>query len=97
MIAGGTEAAICPLAVAAFAKYFVDILTAFRARSLSTKFNDHPDQASRPFDKDRDGFVISEGAGIMVLEELTHAKNRGAKIYAEIIGYGLSGGIKFRN
>ena len=81
MVAGGAEAACCRLGVAGFAA----------ARALSTKFNDTPERASRPWDRDRDGFVIGEGSGIVVLEELEHAKKRGAKIYAEVIGYGLSG------
>ncbi len=81
MIAGGAEAAICRLGVAGFAQ----------AKALSTHFNDTPEKASRPWDEERDGFVIGEGAGIVVLEELEHAKKRRAKIYAEIIGYGMSG------
>jgi 3-oxoacyl-[acyl-carrier-protein] synthase II len=80
MIAGGSEAAITPMGVGGFAAL----------RALSTR-NDEPSRASRPFDKDRDGFVIGEGAGILVIEELEFAKRRGAKIYAEIVGYGLSG------
>jgi 3-oxoacyl-[acyl-carrier-protein] synthase II len=81
MIAGGAEAAVCRLGLAGFSS----------ARALSTNFNDTPEKASRPWDKDRDGFVMGEGAGIVVLEDLEHAKARGATIYAELIGYGMSG------
>ncbi len=81
MIAGGSESPICRIALAGFGQ----------AKALSTSFNDRPQQASRPYDKDRDGFIMGEGAGIVVLEELEHARNRGAKIYGEVIGYGLSG------
>ena len=81
MIAGGAEAAVCRAGVAGFAA----------ARALSTSFNDSPTKASRPWDKDRDGFVMGEGSGIVVLEEYEHAKKRGAKIYAEVLGYGMSG------
>lgn len=81
MVAGGTEAAICRIGVGGFAA----------CRALSTSYNDTPEKASRPFDKGRDGFVIGEGAGCVVLEEYEHAKKRGAKIYGEVIGYGLSG------
>ena len=81
MIAGGAEAAICKLGVAGFCA----------DRSLSTSYNDTPEIASRPWDKNRDGFVMGEGAGVLVLEELNHAKKRGAKIYAELVGYGMSG------
>ena len=81
MIAGGSEAAICPLGVAGFAQ----------ARALSTKYNDTPELASRPWDKNRDGFVMGEGGGALVLEEYEHAKKRGAKIYAEVVGYAMTG------
>ncbi|MDQ0464056.1 3-oxoacyl-[acyl-carrier-protein] synthase II [Caulobacter ginsengisoli] len=81
MIAGGAEASICPLGIAGF----------IACRAMATDFNDAPTTASRPYDRNRAGFVMGEGAGILVLEELEHAKARGAKIYAEVIGYGLSG------
>ena len=81
MVAGGSEAAVCKLGVSGFCA----------ARSLSTSFNNSPQNASRPWDKDRDGFVMGEGAGIVVLEEMEIAKKRGANIYGELIGYGMSG------
>jgi 3-oxoacyl-[acyl-carrier-protein] synthase II len=81
MVAGGAEAAVCRLGIGGFAA----------SRALSTGYNDSPTTASRPYDKGRDGFVMGEGAGIVVLEELDHARARGATIYAEIVGYGMSG------
>jgi 3-oxoacyl-[acyl-carrier-protein] synthase II len=81
MVAGGAEGAVCLLGIGGFCA----------SRALSTSFNDEPTRASRPWDKDRDGFVMGEGAGILVLEELEHARARGAKIYGEVVGYGLSG------
>jgi 3-oxoacyl-[acyl-carrier-protein] synthase II len=81
MIAGGTEASVCRIGVAGF----------IACRAMSTGFNETPKRASRPYDKDRDGFVMGEGAGVVVLEEYEHAKKRGAKIYAEVVGYGLTG------
>lgn len=81
MVAGGAESPVCRIAMAGFAA----------CKALSTSYNEDPQSASRPYDKDRDGFVMGEGAGTVVLEEYEHAKARGAKIYAEVVGYGLSG------
>ena len=81
MVAGGAEAAICKIGMAGFNA----------CKALSTKRTDEPQKASRPYDSDRDGFVMGEGAGIVVLEEYEHAMARGAKIYAEVLGYGMSG------
>ncbi len=81
MIAGGAEAAICPIGIAGFSQ----------AKALSTKYNETPELASRPWDKGRDGFIMGEGSGVVVLEEYEHAKKRGAKIYAEVVGYAMTG------
>jgi 3-oxoacyl-[acyl-carrier-protein] synthase II len=81
MVAGGAEATVTRLGIGGFAAM----------RALSTQYNDRPEEGSRPWDEGRDGFVMGEGSGVLVLEELEHAKKRGAKIYAEVIGYGLSG------
>ncbi len=81
MVAGGAEAAVCKVGIAGFVA----------CRAMSTHFNDDPSRASRPYDRDRDGFVMGEGAGVLVLEELEHARARGAKIYSEVVGYGLAG------
>jgi 3-oxoacyl-[acyl-carrier-protein] synthase II len=80
MVAGGAESAVCRIGFAGFAA----------CKALSTSFNDEPSKGSRPYDKDRDGFVMGEGAGCLILEDYDHAQARGAKIYAEVIGYGLS-------
>ena len=81
MVAGGAEGAVCRIGIAGFVA----------CKALSTGFNDQPERASRPYDRDRDGFVMGEGAGVVVLEELEHAKARGARIYGEVVGYGMSG------
>ena len=81
MVAGGAESPVCRISLAGFAA----------CKALSTQYNDDPTKASRPWDADRDGFVMGEGAGIVVLEEYEHAKARGAKIYGELVGYGMSG------
>jgi 3-oxoacyl-[acyl-carrier-protein] synthase II len=81
MVAGGAEASVVPIGIAGF----------IACRAMSTGFNETPERASRPYDKGRDGFVMGEGGAVLVLEELEHAKARGAKIYAEVIGYGLAG------
>ncbi len=81
MLAGGTEATVCRIGIAGFAA----------ARALSTSYNDNPTEASRPWDQGRDGFVMGEGAGVLILEDMEHAKRRGAKIYGELVGYGMSG------
>jgi 3-oxoacyl-[acyl-carrier-protein] synthase II len=81
MVAGGAEASVCRIGYAGF----------IACRAMSTSYNETPTKASRPYDKDRDGFVMGEGSGIVVLEEYEHAKKRGAKIYAEVVGYGLTG------
>src|SRR5690606_6397719 len=81
MLAGGAESPVVRLSIAGFAA----------CKALTTSYNDTPEKSSRPYDKDRDGFLMGEGAGVLVLEELEHAKARGAKIYAEVIGYGMSG------
>jgi 3-oxoacyl-[acyl-carrier-protein] synthase II len=81
MVAGGAEGAVCRIGLAGFAA----------ARALSTHFNDTPERASRPWDEDRDGFVMGDGSGIVVLEELEHARARGVRIYGEVVGYGMSG------
>ena len=81
MVCGGAEAAICPLGISGFSA----------ARALCDTFNENPEKGSRPWDRDRSGFVMGEGAGVLVLEEFEHAKKRNAKIYGEVKGYGMSG------
>src|SRR5271163_4243453 len=95
MLAGAAESTLHPVAIAGFARFppsslFPPSMLRNRAKALATAFNEEPNKASRPFDSSRSGFVIAEGSGLVVLEELSHALNRGAKIYAEVLGYGLS-------
>ena len=93
MLAGAAESSLHPVAIAGFARFLPPCFFLFaddRAKALATAFNEEPGKASRPFDSSRSGFVIAEGSGLVVLEELSHALNRGARIYAEVLGYGLS-------